>query len=209
MLKFHPLCKVCDEIKTKGNKKLLNDIYNTSYFLKGSKTSLRQLAFDYQQYFNYDNLRNHVKKHQFMSEKDFNNRHLREISKKAERQILQKKLDSVEVWNDVIETGMERLKNGEMVVKTGDLLKAAKDKSDFQFKKQDQEFKLAEMIFFFASGENDSNLTKAYDRRIIEGETAEHIDATAELAASVDSGENRPDSVYYPPSWDASPSGTN
>lgn len=209
MLKFHPLCKVCHEIKDNKNKKLLNDIYNSSYFLKGSKTSLRQLAFDYQQFFTYDNLRNHVKKHQFMSEKDFNNRHLREISKKAERQILQKKLDSVEVWNDVIETGMNRLQNGEMVVKTGDLLKAAKDKSDFQLKKQDQELKLAEMVFFFASGENDSNLTRAYDRRIIEGEEAKHINPAAELAASVDSGEDRPDSVYYPPSWDASPQGSD
>jgi len=205
MLKPHKLCKVCkavkDPVTKKVNKKLLNDIYNTTWYMKGSDTSLRQLAENYKHsgWFNYDNLKLHVKKHQFMSEADYNKRHLTQLANKAEKQILKHQLESVDVWNTVIEQGMEQLQDGDITIRTGDILKAAKDKSDFQFKKQDQDLKLAEMVAFFTSGQGQIN-TKDING-IIEGET---VPATEESTTSLDSGQDRPSGVYYPPSWDAS-----
>jgi len=205
MLKKHKLCKVCKAIDNSGGKKLLNDIYQTKHFMKQSKTSLRQLAEDYKEtnWFTYENLLTHVKKHQFMSEQDYKNRNLRQIVNKAEKQILKQQIEGADVWNQVIEMGMDALENGGMSIKAQDLLKAAKDKTDYQLKKQDQELKLAEMVFFFASGESDNKLTRPYDRRIIENQEATDFDAAAESTGHIGAGEDRPDSVHYPPSWDA------
>lgn len=209
MLKPHKLCVVCKQIEK--NPKLLTDIYNSSFFMKGSSVSLKDIYEDYQQVhgaqFSYSALRNHVKKHQFMSEKDFNNRHLRQIASQAEKQMLKKKIESVEVWDKVINQGVEMLENGELNMKTADLLKAAKDKSDFELKTKDQEMAFAEMMYFFASGENQTNLRKPYDRRFVEGETVQNNYPAAGTAEDSGAGEDGPGGVYYPPTWDALTSG--
>jgi hypothetical protein len=203
MLKINKLCNVCDQV-TK-NPKLLKDIFNTKYYLKGSSVSLKELWDDYTQangnQFSYEALRNHVKKHQFMSEKDFNSRHLRQIAKDAEKQLLKRQIESGQVWEEVINQGMEKLQNGELHMKTGDLLKAAKDKSDYEMKVKDQQIAMMDMVMHFASGEN--NESKSYDRRIIEGEAVTDFDAAGESPGSVDEGANGSSGIYYPPTWDA------
>lgn len=171
--------------------------------MKGSKTSLMQLQRDYKDQFNYENLTNHVKKHQFMSAEDYKSRELRDISAKAERQILKKKMDSVSVWDTVVDLGMIQLESGEMRLDAKDLLKAAKDRSDYSFKKQDNELRLAEMVAFFTSGADNQELSKKYDRRIIEGEAVTDFNPAPTVAGSPEEGENRPSTIYYPPSWDA------
>lgn len=205
MLKLNKLCKVCDEVKE--NTSLLNRIYNSKYYIKSSKESLLQIQEEYADVFSYRSLLNHVKKHQFMSEGDFKDRHLRKIAKDAEKKILKRQIESKEVWDEVINQGMEKLQSGELTMRTADLLKAAKDKSDHEMKVKDQQLAMAEMMWFFASGEN--NESRSYDRRIVEGKTVTDFDPTEVSTGDTDSGENGPSSLHNATSWDALTSGAD
>lgn len=205
MLKLNKLCKVCDEVKE--NTSLLNRIYNSKYYLKSSKESLLQIQEEYADVFSYRSLLNHVKKHQFMSEGDFKDRHLRKIAKDAEKKILKRQIESKEVWDEVINQGMEKLQSGELTMRTADLLKAAKDKSDHEMKVKDQQLAMAEMMWFFASGEN--NESRSYDRRIIEGKAVTDFDPTEESTGNTNSGENGPSNLHNTVTWDALASGSD
>lgn len=199
MLKLNKLCKVCDEVKE--NTSLLNRIYNSKYYLKSSKESLLQIHEEYAEVFSYRSLLNHVKKHQFMSEGDFKDRHLRKIAADAEKKILKRQIESKEVWDEVISQGMERLQSGELQMRTGDLLKAAKDKSDYEMKVKDQQLAMAEMMWFFASGEN--NESRSYDRRIVEGKTVTDFDPSEESTGSDNQGTDGPSDIHNAVTWDA------
>lgn len=205
MLKLNKLCKVCDEVKE--NTSLLNRIYNSKYYLKSSKESLLQIQEEYADVFSYRSLLNHVKKHQFMSEGDFKDRHLRKIAKDAEKKILKRQIESKEVWDEVINQGMEKLQSGELTMRTADLLKAAKDKSDHEMKVKDQQLAMAEMMWFFASGEN--NESRSYDRRIIEGKTVTDFDPTEVSTGDSNKGESRPSNLHNTVAWDAITSGAD
>lgn len=190
----------------------MKDIYASQAFMKGSSLTLLAIHQAYQAehgaQFTYDALRNHAKKHQFMSEKDYNARHLRQIANQAEKQLLKKKIESMNVWDTVIDKGMEMLEEGTIHMKTADLLKAAKDKSDFELKTKDQEMAFAEMMYYFASGENQNNLRRPYERRgIVEGEKVENNYSAFGTTEDSGAGEDRPSGVYYPPAWDAVTSG--
>lgn len=207
MLKKQKLCNVCKQIE--GNPKLLQAIYDSTAYNKHSSISLRRVWEDHKQkygeQFTYDALRNHAKKHQFLSEKDFNERHLRQIAKKAERQMLTRSIESKEVWESVINQGMEKLESGELTMKTADLLKAAKDKSDFEMKVKDQQIAMMDMVMHFASGAN--NESGLYDRRIVEGQTVQDYDPADSIAGNLEPGTPRPGGIHYPPAWDASAPG--
>lgn len=205
MLKLNKLCKVCDEVKE--NTSLLNRIYNTKYYLKSSKESLNQLHEEYADVFSYRSLLNHVKKHQFMSDGDYKDRHLRKIAKDAEKKILKRQIESKEVWDEVISQGMEKLQSGELSMRTSDLLKAAKDKSDHEMKVKDQQLAMAEMMWFFASGEN--NESRSYDRRIIEGKTVTDFDPTEESTGDSGQRPNGSSDIHNATSWDALAPGTD
>ena len=205
MLKTAKSCKVCQAIKT--NDVLLNRIYNSAFFMNTGE-SLKTIAEDYSNKFSYEGLRNHVRKHQFMSDEDFTNRHLQKISKKAELSIARKKIESTQVWENVIEQAMGKLQAGEMQLRATDLLKAAKDKSDYEFKKKDQELAFMEMVWFFTSGEHNREMSSPYDRQIIEGEAVSDNDSAARITENLDTGEDGPDSVYYPNVGDAAPQRT-
>lgn len=199
MLKLNKLCKVCDEVKE--NTALLNRIYNTKFYIKSSKESLNQLHEEYADVFSYRSLLNHVKKHQFMSEGDYKDRHLRKIAKDAEKKILKRQIESKEVWDEVINQGMEKLQSGELTMRTADLLKAAKDKSDHEMKVKDQQLAMAEMMWFFASGEN--NESRSYDRRIIEGKAVTDFDPAEESTGDSNQRPDRPSDIHNATSWDA------
>ena len=140
-----------------------------------------------------------------MSEGDFKDRHLRKIAKDAEKKILKRQIESKEVWDEVINQGMEKLQSGELTMRTADLLKAAKDKSDHEMKVKDQQLAMAEMMWFFASGEN--NDSRSYDRRIIEGKAVTDFDPTEESTGDSDSRSNGPSNLHNAVTWDALASG--
>lgn len=205
MLKLKKNCKVCQAVKQ--NKRLLNEIYNTKYYLKTRGPSLAETSQKYPHLFTYDGLKNHVKKHQFLDAEDFTQRHLSDIAKKAEQQILMRKIESVDVWDTVIDKGMEKLESGELTMKTADLLKAAKDKQDYQFKQTDQKMAMMDMVFHFASGENDLKERRPYDGRLIEGQAADDYDPAAEPAGLVGERPDGPGAFYQSLAGDAAAPG--
>lgn len=213
MLKLHKLCNVCKQVDG-GNKTLLKDIYDSKAFMPHSSVTLKDVWLKHKQkygeQFTYEALLNHSKKHQFMNEKDYQSRELRQIARQAEKKALKQAVDSATVWDEVLNKGMESLQNGEMVLKAGDLLKAAKDKSDFEMKTKDQQIAIAEMMWHFASGEDQSNDRIKYERRtIVEGQTAEDFDLTAGTSEDSAAGQDGPGGIYYPPAWDAATPGTS
>jgi len=199
MLRTSKRCSVCQKIKT--NKVLLNKIYDTTYYNKRAEQSLRQLAIEYQM--PYQAMLNHAKKHQALDSDKLIDAQLQDVAKKAENSIIRKSLESKDIWDSVLEKGQESLAEGTMQIKAGDMLRAAKDKSDYDFKVKDQQLAMMEMVMFFASGEGETNLTRNYDRRIIETKAPEDTDSAQTVAGNLEGGEEQPYSVHYPPTWDA------
>lgn len=202
MLKLGKKCNVCAAIKV--NKSLVNEIFNTTYYLKSHRYTLKDVYEKHigeEPSWSYDSLKNHVKRHQFMSEKDYNNRAMKRIKKQHLTVASEGTVEAKDVWDEVIHRGLDDLREGRVVVKPEALLKAAKDKSDYELKTKDQALAYAEMMWHFASGESDNS--KSYDRRIVEGQEAEYYDATAGVAGDSDEGEDGPSTVYHPPTWDA------
>ena len=167
MLKLKNGCKTCALVK--NNKQLLERIYKSSHFIPHSEDSLKQIAGEYKDYFSYPALLNHVKKHQFINAMDYKKSMMRRVVKNAEAKVYMEQFQSNHVQDAVINKGMEALENGEMRLTPTHLLKAAKDKFDAQAKTRDQELALAEMVAFFASGEDNpegkvhANKTKVID----------------------------------------------
>lgn len=136
------------------------------------------MADKYSSLFSRDSLNNHVRRHQFLSDDAFTDRKLKEVAKKAQSDIMKKSFESRQVFDSIITQGMIGLENGDLKVDTKDLLTAAKLKKDFQLKEQDQSLAMAEMMWHFASGED--NRSEAYDRRIIEGQAVTDYDPSEE-----------------------------
>lgn len=205
MLKTKDNCGVCKAIK--DNPKLVDEIFNTTYYLKTAGKSLRKVHEANQDKFSYKSLRNHVEKHQAMSEATFTKQHLNRIAKESEKQIIKRAIESKEVFDEVIGQGMQALAEGRLDVSTTHLLKAAELKKNFQLKEQDQQLAMMEMVYHFASGENKES--GAYDRRIIEGETAESFDPTQELTDDSERRTAQSRAFYQSLAGDAAPSGSD
>jgi hypothetical protein len=202
MLKYNSRCNVC--LAVKDNTRLLNEIFNSSFYLgRGAGPSLQSIAKKYEKLFKYVNLTNHCKKHQFISDKDFTNRSLNKIAKDAEHSIIKRSIESKQVFDEVIGRGMEDLQSGKLTVDTKDLLNAAKLKKDFQLKEQDQQLAMMEMVMHFASGEN--NESKAYDRRVVSGQTVADYDPADGVTADFERRKAQSSAFYQSLAGDASP----
>lgn len=195
MLKLSKKCNVCKAIKK--DKKIAKDIFNTKYYVSDYTRTLSDVVHQYSDLFSYDSLKNHVKRHQFMEKEDYNSRSIKIIEdrKKNTVKALEAKNHEVkDVWNQVISQGMKDIEEGKVIIKPSDLLKAAKDKSDYDIKVKDQQMAYAEMMWHFASGE--SNESKNYDRRIIEGQTADYYDPTEGITGNSGTGQDRPSDIH-------------
>ena len=177
-----PLCKVCQAVQK--DPELMDLIYKSRFFMGDSGLSIKQIADKYQDQFAYPSILKHVKKHQTLNSEEFNERRMRSIRKRAENRAIKQEIKAITVWDEVMQQGLDQLRSGNMKIKATDLLKAAKDKSDTQMKKKDQELATIEMVMHFASGESERIESKKYDRRIIEGENVTNFDPTRDLAGS-------------------------
>lgn len=206
MLKVHPTCKVCQEVQT--SPKLLNQLFESTAYLPNSKTTLLSLYNSgYQGRFSYRALLTHTKKHQFLSQEDFDKKSLQNIVKRSQEAIVRKKLESADVFDEVMSVGMEQLADGQMSIKANDLISAARYKKEFQLKEKDQELAMAEMMWHFASGENKES--RSYDRRVVTGETGTGFDATAEVTNHSGRGTDEPSDIYHTITWDALTQGSS
>lgn len=204
MLKTVSKCRVCQAIKT--NTVLLNKIYNSGYYIKGGQT-LKSIATEYQDKFSYQAIKIHVKKHQFISKEQFVDKTLKNIAKAAEQKIQLKAIDSMQVYDEVINKGMEALEEGKTMIDAKTLVQAAKAKADYEFKRKDQEIAMLDMVMHFASGENTESLK--YDRRFVESKAVTDYDPTEEPTGYIDEGTDGPRGVHYPPTWDATTPGAD
>lgn len=204
MIKTKKNCSVCQTILAQPKKwegRLAKRIYGSRHYMPSSDYTLADVAREYKDKFFYESLYNHCKKHQFLTEKDFNERHLRELAKKAEKALLKDAITSQQVWDTVIRKGMDELTDGKMNLSATHLLSAARDKSNFEIKYADQQMQLMDMVFGFASGEG---LPKGVRNDAIEGEIV------ADGAATGDSGrEVRSRTFYESLAGDASSPGTD
>lgn len=177
MIKLKKGCTVCAVIKT--NSKIKNEIFGTRYYLKTKGRSLADVANEYKHLFSYQALKNHCKKHQFIDEDDYTRRHAKLIEQDSNKQILKKAMQSAEIFNEIMEIGLDGIKEGNIRLKASDVISAAKYKKEFELKEKDQELQMLNMVMHFASGENEKGLRQPYDRAIIEGQTVTDYDPTA------------------------------
>lgn len=169
MLAYKKNCKICQACK--ANPKLLKRLYNSSYFIPHSTDSLRQIATDCRKEdpnsFSYPALLNHMRKHQHLNAEDYNAKMLKYKAKQAESRLIEDKFEAQNVQDAVMNEGMKKLESGELNITTSHLLQAARDKQDAQAKIRDQQLQLAEMVAFYASGEDKFEDERIYDRRHI------------------------------------------
>lgn len=199
-IKKSKVCRVCIAL----TEDLQKEIFATSYYIPGAPRKLLDVYQDHHDDFSYDSLKNHVKRHQFMAKSETTKRTLQTIkNKKREQTKLMKaeNRDVKDVWDRVIDQGMQDIEEGKVMIKPADLLKAAKDKSDYEIKVNDQKLAYAEMMWHFASGE--SNESKSYDRRLIEGQATDYYDPTQNLTDDSGGGENKPNNLHNSITWDA------
>lgn len=192
MITYKSNCGVCKTIRK--DKKLTSRIYGTSFYIPHSKDSLRKVAQDCatqagegQAPFTYQGILNHCKKHQHLNQSDFSKKMLEQKQKIAQRKQINAMYEAESVQDAIMNRGMELLDSGEMSIKADHLLKAAKDKQDFQSKVRDQLLQLAEMVAFYASGEDNSRAEVIDDRRIIE---IESYDPAVPIAENIDTRSN-------------------
>ena len=133
---------------------------------------------------------------------------LQRIAKRAEQKAVIKESrdmqDAETVWDEVISAAREGIKNGDIKLNANHLLKAAKDKTDYNIKKTGQKMQMMEMIAHFASGEYIGSTE--YDRRLMEGETATAYNAAEITAGGALEGAFGPDTVHHGDAGDATPS---
>jgi hypothetical protein len=174
MIKTHKLCAVCNTILSQPKKwegRLAKRIYGSRYYMPSSDYTLAVVAREYKDKFSYESLLNHAKKHQALSEVDFNDRQLRQKTNEVQKKMMQRAITSQEVWEKVIDKGMDGLENGSIKLSATHLLAAARDKSNFDIRFAGQQMALMDMVAAYASGEKLPEGVKE-GSYVIEGELA-------------------------------------
>lgn len=209
MLKPKVNCTVCQAI---GLDPLLKDrIYGSKYYA-GGKESLSSIVKAYSPTFSLDALSNHCKKHQLgdthvtKSVKLANLRASMNTESKVVDQLASSgritdipKDNYEQLWDTIITLGAERILKGEIKVNGAMVLKAARDKSDYQSHRKDNQLEVAKMMYNFASGEQ-TDLEEIKEMR-------EANATTVVLTESRDGGTDQPDGVHRTVAGDEAASG--
>lgn len=206
-LKYESRCNVCR--LAKHDQQLKRRIIHSTYYGISNLEPLTAIQKDYSGAFVYETLRRHVNKHWVLTDEEkikYKKRTQGELVKKlpaTETQLPQitPYVNEDEVFDAVIKQGLEKLQSGEMELSATNVIKAAESKANLNLKRKDQQLKIQEMIWHFASGQAEGNMS--YDRRLIEGEEATAYDPTAITAGNAEQGEVRPSAVHQSDAWDA------
>lgn len=198
-------CSIC--LRIKAEPKLKKRIWDSKKFNPHDKGA--ETLTDIQRHYNfsYRSLESHCTKHQYLDPERMADKELERIAKRSENKaIIKERRDLVEaetVWDEVIVAAREGIKNGEIKLNANHLLKAAKDKTDYNLKKTGQKMQMMEMIAHFASGEYIGSTQ--YDGRAMEGETATAYNAAEITAGGALEGAFGPDTIYNGDAGDATP----
>jgi hypothetical protein len=148
---YNRRCNVCKTIEH-GDATLLRRIYNSAKFKTDGEPMLR-IAQDYEGQFNYTSLTQHVRKHQFITERDLKKATIDKINKQGANSAVLHAVNHGQVRGLVMDRGYKGIKSGKIKLKAADVLKAAKDQADVEFKQKDQGLQLMELMMKFQSGE--------------------------------------------------------
>lgn len=206
-MKYEGRCNVCR--LAKHDQHLKRRIIHSTYYDISNIEPLTNIQKDYSGAFHYNTLLRHVNKHWVFTEDE-----KLKYKKRTETAVIEKMpatetqlpqtapyVNEDEVFDAVIKQGLEKLQSGEMELSATNVIKAAESKANLNLKRKDQQLKIQEMIWHFASGQAEGN--PSYDRRLIEGEEATTYNPAAITAGNTDEREARPSTVYQPDVGDA------
>lgn len=202
-------CSIC--IRIKAEPKLKKRIWDCKKFNKHDKGA--ETLTDIQRHygFSYRSLEYHCTHHQYLDPERMTDKELERIAKRStQKAVIQEKRDIQDaetVWDEVISAARDGIKSGDIKLNANHLLKAAKDKTDYNIKKTGQKMQMMEMIAHFASGEYIGSTQ--YDGRVMEGETATAYNAAEITAGGALEGAFGPDTVHHGDVGDATPSRTS
>ena len=211
-LNYVAQCGVCKlSLKKKDlHQRILN---SRKFFPSNKQAETIQSIADYYG-IGYLSLIRHIKNHVAINPEEVLATEMQRLANRADAQ---DKLEAMptynagpqpgEVWNDVIQKAKEGLEDGTIKLTANHLLKAAKDKSDFEIKKKNQDMAIQEMMWHFASGEAKNSTN--YDRRIIEGGQSEDYNPAEIFAGIAPEGEERPSDLHSGATGDATPPRTD
>ena len=198
-LNFEHRCSHCQY--SLKHKDFHNRILNCRKFFPSNKQAetIQAIADAYN--LNYITLIRHITNHVAIDPEEILATEMQRLTNRADAQ---DKLEAMptytagpvpaDVWNDVIEKARVGLDDGTIKLTANHLLKAAKDKSDFEIKKKNQDMAIQEMMWHFASGEAKNSTS--YDRRIIESGTGTDYDPATIFAGIAPEGEERSSSIH-------------
>jgi len=147
------------ELEESGSSKLERRLYNCAKFVKGGET---QTKIAKELNLNPLSLTKHLSKHQNPDQEVL-------IKRKFEEHMEQQRVKHQDVRQEMMEIGLQQLKEGEIKMNANALRGVAKDASDIEERNKDRQLKVLEMINAFASGELIAAPTNDTTRRIIEG----------------------------------------
>lgn len=211
MMKYQKSCRVCKAIHKDPTIK--TRIYRTSFYVKREKTTLMDIYKEYSDLFTYVGLTNHVKKHQFMNESEFEKRSMVTLKRQAALQATREVVKASQIWSSVIEKGHEMIEDGSIKLRANDILRAAKDQTDFDFKQKNNEIAMMAMVMHYASGESEIN--NAYSRRFVEAKVNSARHPASEITGDTAGGEGEQSPIhngtagYAAPLWPSSLPGGN
>lgn len=154
-IKFVTQCKVCKKIRAEeaaGSSKLIKRIYNSKQYVKGGE-SLKAIARDYKDHFQYQTLYKHARMHQAATEDDLTQARLNRIHKETVNSQIDKLVRHQDVRQFIMEKGMEQLETGDIKLNANAVLSAANKEADIESKQKDQAIELMKMVQAFQSGE--------------------------------------------------------
>lgn len=149
MIVVNKQCKICTVIKR--DKRLLNRLYNSNYYIPHGTEGLIAIHADYSGEFSLPALKNHARKHQFINSSTYNAEMLKRVDKQAEQRIVRQAIKAKDAIQTVIDKGYDRLDNQEITVDTNQLIRASQIKMQDEAKEKDHQLQMVEMIAHFAS----------------------------------------------------------
>lgn len=178
MIEYRKNCNTCKLAKSNKTFELALD--NSTYFNPKSTSSVRSIAIQYN--LPEKPLRNHLKKHHFITKEQKERKIEQSIMEKEDRKAIQKLVTHSDIRSEVMTRGLEQIKKGEIKLSARDVLTASKDQMNYEMQTKNTQLKMMEMMWHFASGE--SNESEKYDRQLIENETATSFDPTQTITNS-------------------------
>jgi hypothetical protein len=151
-LKIDKRCNICKLVRY--DKKLLKRIYNSSQY-KEDGESLKSIQRDpeYIKVFTYQNLYRHSRKHQGIDEETLQNRAAARYAAKLEVQQIKAAVNHTETRQELVDLGVQQLKDGSIKMSASALASLLKQQSDIEEKSKDRQLDIIKMIQRFQSGE--------------------------------------------------------